>query len=650
MASSGYFDKIKQPSDYRKYYHSDPKTGEIVITKEGLPIEKALNLKDFDDISTVPPEVIWEERQTRNSSQTKGKRNSASSTLLNNGNDNPHDSPHWDLSPIKDNQKEVASDAMKMIIDLINRPGVTKVQTDYLEKKLCNILDKMYNVTNTDNDSESIESDTMTNQLKLSEEALFAKEQEIERLQAELQRQKDELTKQKSDYNHQQILVQQTIKENFDKQQKEFQEKLFQIDESRKSEAESMKSQMDILHTSLKHQQELYTNLTKTSQPDKKDLPLTPYPHDKYPPPNTSSLDASLIQELSSHMSMQNTISKQHHLTLAKSYDGTDPTQFYSWLDEIERLSTQLNMPKLEVAQHTARGPVHRYIGELKTQAKEWKDILICLRERFSDCTSTAAAQSKLSKLKQEGRGMHIYVAEFQDLLHHAHNVKSTDIGTSLLANQFIEGIDSSNKWLRNKLREKKGPHLDYYFQEALKLQASQNIRVLVFGNETQTSDCMEVQAIKSKTLTCFNCNSPEHFVKDCPEPNKMHQRQSHNNYNSHNSQNRQSHPLESTLKDLLDKMNRLLDNQRPNNYNGQNNYKPKQPHQGNKQSYQGKPNYKYDQRNNGHQKQIKPKYQRQHAHTNAIEEYESHQESDYDSDNGELVSFDPAEDQTKNL
>ena len=50
MASSGYSDKIKQPSDYRKYYHFDPKTGEIVITKEGLPIENTLNLKDFDDI------------------------------------------------------------------------------------------------------------------------------------------------------------------------------------------------------------------------------------------------------------------------------------------------------------------------------------------------------------------------------------------------------------------------------------------------------------------------------------------------------------------------------------------------------------------------------------------------------------------------
>ena len=38
MASSSYADKIKQPSDYLKYYHFDQKTKEIVVTREGLPI------------------------------------------------------------------------------------------------------------------------------------------------------------------------------------------------------------------------------------------------------------------------------------------------------------------------------------------------------------------------------------------------------------------------------------------------------------------------------------------------------------------------------------------------------------------------------------------------------------------------------------
>ena len=86
------------------------------------------------------------------------------------------------------------------------------------------------------------------------------------------------------------------------------------------------------------------------------------------------------------------------------------------------------------------------------------------LRERFSDCTSTVAAQNKLSLLKQDGRSMHEYIAHFSDLLEDAYSVKVTDVGTYLLANQFVEGIDDTNKYMNNKLREKSGTNLDYFF------------------------------------------------------------------------------------------------------------------------------------------------------------------------------------------
>ena len=77
------------------------------------------------------------------------------------------------------------------------------------------------------------------------------------------------------------------------------------------------------------------------------------------------------------------------------------------------------------------------------------------LSEIFSDYTSTAAAQNKLPSLKQDGRSMHEYIVYFSDLLEHAYSVKATDVGTDLLANQFIEGIDDTNKYTKNKLREK---------------------------------------------------------------------------------------------------------------------------------------------------------------------------------------------------
>ena len=144
-------------------------------------------------------------------------------------------------------------------------------------------------------------------------------------------------------------------------------------------------------------------------------------------------------------------------------------------------------MTRTEVAQSTSRGSVHKYFQELKSQNYPWDVIKVKLRERFSDCTSTAATQNKLSSLKQDGRSMHQYIAHFSDLLEHAYSVKATDVGTNLLENQFIEGIDDTNKYTKNKLREKSGTNLDYIFQEAIRLQHKWEIRVIDFGPNLHT-------------------------------------------------------------------------------------------------------------------------------------------------------------------
>ena len=54
-------------------------------------------------------------------------------------------------------------------------------------------------------------------------------------------------------------------------------------------------------------------------------------------------------------------------------------------------------MTKTEVAQITSRGSVHKCIQELKSLNYAWDVIKVKLRERFSGCTSTAAAPNKLS-------------------------------------------------------------------------------------------------------------------------------------------------------------------------------------------------------------------------------------------------------------
>ena len=138
---------------------------------------------------------------------------------------------------------------------------------------------------------------------------------------------------------------------------------------------------------------------------------------------------------------MQTQINKQHHLNMAPSYDGKDPKQFYTWLDEVERLSIQYEMSKTEVAQITSRGSVHKYIQELKLQNFGWDTIKVKL-----------SSSKQIILVKQDGNSMHEYITLFSDLLGHAYNAKATDVGTNFLANQFIEGIDETNKYTKNKL------------------------------------------------------------------------------------------------------------------------------------------------------------------------------------------------------
>ena len=86
------------------------------------------------------------------------------------------------------------------------------------------------------------------------------------------------------------------------------------------------------------------------------------------------------------------------------------------------------------------------------------------------------------------------------------------------------------------------GSEHDFENLEAMRLQHKQEIRTIDFGPnlQTQVSECADIHAIKLNNLTCLNCKSPDHLVKDCPEPNKMQQPQSNNRKNS---------PIESAIK-----------------------------------------------------------------------------------------------------
>ena len=66
---------------------------------------------------------------------------------------------------------------------------------------------------------------------------------------------------------------------------------------------------------------------------------------------------------------------------------------------------------------------------------------------------------------------MHAYISNFTDLLEHVHGIKPSNPGTYLLATNFIDGKDESNRYIRNKLRERTWTNLELCFAEAQTLQ-----------------------------------------------------------------------------------------------------------------------------------------------------------------------------------
>ena len=222
-------------------------------------------------------------------------------------------------------------------------------------------------------------------------------------------------------------------------------------------------------------------------------MPPPPQLHNTFDQ-NTSSMSQlnNTQLELSNSIKQNAILTTQHYLCMVPDYDVKDLQQFHHLLDEVIRSAHQYNMPYSGVAS------VHRYVKELISQNSTWDEIKVELHERFSECTSIAASQNKLSCLKQGDNSIYEYINKFTDLLDHSYSVKPSDPSTKLLTNQFIEGINDFNKYTRNKLREKFGTCHDYYFKAAVDLQHRQEIRSVDFGQQSsiQTTECSDIQAM----------------------------------------------------------------------------------------------------------------------------------------------------------
>ena len=486
MASGG----VRGPTNYQTYYHTD-EAGDIWVDGKGNPIEITRQLTGH--VAAKSPHELWNSIQTRN--RTHPPSTAHHSTVLTPNNQKPLDTlPH---SPISgnltnhnletenlfggtdklDNQRAITQTALTSMGNLISSCYVTIDQMERMQRHLRRTLDSFHN-----DDTESVTSDIVHDrdrQLKDKDIILTQKEIEIQELKDRLKDSANlttNITKQIESLKH-------AYDQNSTQVNKTHQTQIRQLQDQIKS-------------------QRIYYENALARRPD---LRIPPPPNH-----NQSYSDNSLVQSLNQSVSQQTWLNTQHYLNMAPSYDGKDPKQFYIWLDEVSRLATKYNMPHKQVAKMTSRGSVHRYITEMHSQNLDWQAVKIKPRERFSDCTSNAAAQNKLSSLKQNGKSIHEYIAEFSDLMEHAHNVKPIDPATKLLANQFTEDIDDCHKYTKNKLREKSGTHLDYYFQEAMRLQHKQETRAIDFGSErnTQVFECSDVNAIRANTGTCYYCKS----------------------------------------------------------------------------------------------------------------------------------------------
>ena len=129
----------------------------------------------------------------------------------------------------------------------------------------------------------------------------------------------------------------------------------------------------------------------------------------------------------------------------------------------------------------------------------------------------------------------------------------------------------------------------------------------------THVSKCADINAIRSNSLTPFNCKSPDHLAKDCPETNKIQHLQSNN---------RQNNSIESAIEAPTQTLKSLLSNQNSHVYSI-----PKQPFHHKRANPHAKTRFKATYRphdNKGQYFKNISKYQKQTAHTNAIEDYEA--------------------------
>ena len=395
----------------------------------------------------------------------------------------------------------------------------------------------------------------------------------------------------------------------------------------------------------LKNQISTFNN----SQPHSYTTPPPPQPHSTYQPhsyiwqnnaPQPSYINNTVVDILNQSILQQAQTSKEQFLNSAKTCDGTNPKDFESWLEEVDRLSDVTGKSNIAVAIFTARGSLYNHIKELQNNKHEWDVIKQKLLERFSEFGSAIMAKHKLNTLKQNDTPMHEYISKFTSLTRHAYNVDPSTPQTEMLILPFIDSLQ--NPFIKSKIRLRNSKTLSDIFQHALEEDTMQKVRAVDFGEPTSSNitQC-DINAIRDNKG--YKCVKDGHFIKDCPlnqdQNSQYHHRQDYHKggYSPLKTDEPNSENTLATLAKAVNDLSLLLKEHTQkshNSFQAQNNKHTHQHHRHSshtKNSYYNKPdhihrhrsqNTQYSSKNRSHHSSHnRPHNRQQHKYNAKINE-----------------------------
>lgn len=214
---------------------------------------------------------------------------------------------------------------------------------------------------------------------------------------------------------------------------------------------------------------------------------------------------------------------------LAGALEGTA----WTWLNPETRLKFGTN-DKLEAQKAIIKkGTTDGHFNNLKA-------FIDFLKQQTGDRINPENnALIKLQKIKMGGRGITIYNTEFRRL----RAMLPSGITEIVIRLAYIGGLDN---WLLEQITESnvsaQNEEIDWWTKKTAEIQEMKEGRSILnqgayaprfkdhgvpsynppTRNMVDYGEPMDIDAIRTKERTCFRCNQPGHFIKDCPKPKEF--------------------------------------------------------------------------------------------------------------------------------